>query len=578
MELTVLGNKRENPFSLKNINKANEILYKGERPSLSKSHNYTKFIPSSYADVEAIEEWESNSEIVLVDYPMEYEVLQMGDYYIDPTSEDPNLTPYYGSVPIDKQMPEVATEILDDLFLDKSNPILIATSFWLTGNESEINSYVFNGGLTIDDVEGFPSIPLEIIPPYPTNYCPFGQQWVLIYLGEETGPNGNPLLIFDWICQEIPNAPDPVCNCPSNGNPNIPAGCIVVEAMTRLDPVQNLTVRVKDNWFFGESTRTDVNGCWEMKDQHSGQIWVKTKFDNQNVEVRDLRYFAFIRLIRHNVGSFSGAFNNIEIVYESGDDDNTSKKRSLWNACTAINTVERYHQMAASDGIPLPRKLNWHSKAGQNNASAAMLQGTNFNLTSALMELHGFNISSAFPLSLLPDITLNYRVGDDSNILTEIGSHELGHATHYMLVGEEYWIPYRIYIVVNLGWGTNGSFKPGSYPGHAQLGEAFGEYMESRYGFEFSPDAKGILNGFVPGGMLWDLEDTQMDFTIDPQSGTVFIDNISGFTPAMFYNSLTPFTTNVRAFRDRLRNGFLASTPNSITDFNNFVDNYDVFN
>ena len=56
------------------------------------------------------------------------------------------------------------------------------------------------------------------------------------------------------------------------------------------------------------------------------------------------------------------------------------------------------------------------------------------------------------------------------------------------------------------------------------------------------------------------------------------LDNISGFTPSMIFNGLTPNVNDVRTYRDRLRTLHLGDTPNNAADFNNFVDLYDVFN
>ena len=65
----------------------------------------------------------------------------------------------------------------------------------------------------------------------------------------------------------------------------------------------------------------------------------------------------------------------------------------------------------------------------------------------------------------------------------------------------------------------------------------------------------------------------------DPNDATITgLDKISGFTPSMIFNGLTPNVNAVRTYRDRLRTLHLGDTPNNAADFNNFVDLYDVFN
>ncbi|MFK8105213.1 MAG: hypothetical protein AB8G15_22055 [Saprospiraceae bacterium] len=79
---------------------------------------------------------------------------------------------------------------------------------------------------------------------------------------------------------------------------------------------------------------------------------------------------------------------------------------------------------------------------------------------------------------------------------------------------------------------------------------------------------------------MWDLEDDSFgDIVTDPNDPSVTgPDNISGFTPYMIFNAINLNVYSIRGFRDRLRILHLEDTPNSATDFNNFVDIYDVFN
>lgn len=80
---------------------------------------------------------------------------------------------------------------------------------------------------------------------------------------------------------------------------------------------------------------------------------------------------------------------------------------------------------------------------------------------------------------------------------------------------------------------------------------------------------------------MYDLGDVfnPLDIVTDPNDGTIYgADNISGFTPDMIFNGLTPNVDDIRSFRDRLRNLHLGDTPNNATDYNTFVDIYDVFN
>jgi len=71
-----------------------------------------------------------------------------------------------------------------------------------------------------------------------------------------------------------------------------------------------------------------------------------------------------------------------------------------------------------------------------------------------------------------------------------------------------------------------------------------------------------------------------MNLKRDPVNSAVLLttDNVSGFTPAMYFSVLGPTVRDIRQFRNALSTAHLASTPNTLTTYNNFVDAYDVFN
>jgi len=147
-KLIVLGDFRINPFEINNINAANQLLYGSEAMLIQPTHRYVKFEPSNQEHLAILNEWSFSTNIPLFDFPLEYEILEDGDYYVDPNVVDSVYTYQYGTVLINQTLPSVPFEIIEELSLDNSNLFLIAQSFYLTGNEDDINSYVLNGGLT----------------------------------------------------------------------------------------------------------------------------------------------------------------------------------------------------------------------------------------------------------------------------------------------------------------------------------------------------------------------------------------------------------------------------------------------
>lgn len=144
-EKVILGEKRNNPFALANINQAKASLYGTSIPDKVATHKYIKFLPGTQEHLAVLEDWETGKQIPLFDFPLEYEVISGGETYLDPSVSDSLFTYQYAVIPNEVELPDVPNEVIDDLHLDKSDPLLIAESFWLTDNKKDINEYVFPG-------------------------------------------------------------------------------------------------------------------------------------------------------------------------------------------------------------------------------------------------------------------------------------------------------------------------------------------------------------------------------------------------------------------------------------------------
>lgn len=576
----ILGKKRNNPFKISNINRAKAIVYGSRKPNKVASHKYIKLKPSTMEHLDILEDWDTYGKVSLFDFPLEYEIATEGESYIDPSVSDYIYTCQYTSIPVGTQIPNVPYEIIDELYIDKSDPLLLAESFWLTDNAREINEYVFDGGLSTSKVGTYDDdvkVALSI-PPVPDEPCQDGYEWVLVIDDSQPGSVGRPSYI--WECRPVTPPPPPptnACECPIPGNNRNPAGCVRVDLDGRMEPVQIASIEVKDSWFTSDKTYTDANGCWRINKNYSGQVWMWVRFKNENVKVRDVGYWGSLRAVRDYVGRFDAPpYNNISVEYGSGAADNTSPARRYWAAAHSLNTVNQYRNVAAGDGVPLPRTdLNWTNAAGDGGAAAPMLQWNPFNSWPAFLLARDFPVHYSLSLPHLPDIVNQYDVGEDASDFNGIGFHELGHTSHYSLVGEGYWFSYRNHIISNVGYGSFGNFVGDSDPGRVALGEAIGNFVGAIYG-NTADGGEGnqwdTRDNFIPQGLMWDLRDDAVDFVVDPNNPGIWgRDNISGFTPEMIFNGLTPNVNDIRSYRDRLRTLHLGDTPNNAADFNNFI-------
>lgn len=122
----VLGNKLDNPYSVVNMQSAFDYYNNNVSNSefdgreIAATHYYIKITPNTVEELEIINSLDDESNIdtpVLHDHPVDYEVLQEGDYYVDPTNEEDLYHPIYTTIPVNYQLPDgINYEILEELY------------------------------------------------------------------------------------------------------------------------------------------------------------------------------------------------------------------------------------------------------------------------------------------------------------------------------------------------------------------------------------------------------------------------------------------------------------------------------
>ncbi len=139
-----LGQKLEDPYTVANMQKALQNVYgtKAERVDITATDLYVRFLPKDNEEYMALQK----SGLYLLDHPMDYEILQEGDYYQDPEVGDEAITWQYAVVPRAQKIPEgIRYELLDEVYISEHAPATRAVSdidweevereaFRLTGN------------------------------------------------------------------------------------------------------------------------------------------------------------------------------------------------------------------------------------------------------------------------------------------------------------------------------------------------------------------------------------------------------------------------------------------------------------
>jgi hypothetical protein len=179
-----LGNQLQNPYSVESMTRAYDHLKDSLGSSfptmtIELTHYYVKFSPNSQLE---LEELKSDTTIELFDFPLDYEVLEDGLYYHDPSLPDSAVTYQYAVVSANYTFPNIQNEILAELYIpelleelnDNAVELLVDISLRLTGNEpesvykedgSKATSWTPSGTIqvydNVDDVNGDGLIPLE---------------------------------------------------------------------------------------------------------------------------------------------------------------------------------------------------------------------------------------------------------------------------------------------------------------------------------------------------------------------------------------------------------------------------------
>ncbi len=142
-EMIVLGEQLENPYSVQNMTKAVASLYPTKASStIDATDMYVRFLPETDEQMTEL----LSLDIVLMDHPLDYQIIKDGDYYHDPLISEDMITWQYAVVPPDFESPEgIRCEILDECYIPSEETksddgldwdAIEREAFRITGNES----------------------------------------------------------------------------------------------------------------------------------------------------------------------------------------------------------------------------------------------------------------------------------------------------------------------------------------------------------------------------------------------------------------------------------------------------------
>jgi hypothetical protein len=536
------------------------------------------------------------------DYPLEYEILEEGDHYHDPSIPESSPTWLYTVVEPGFSFPEVQYEILAQLVLPPYRSLLTAEAFSIVGEEydDEVWEIPNSGG---ECEEGCPSYPCCLL--FVSVGC----------FGECTPPGCTPLDPNWPECLGVgppqPGTTTNACGCQIPAEPRFPAGCVrVTDTQLGNEGVKHLKVVVKDGFFKRKETETDDNGCFFVDEIHGGRVKVKIKFENEKAKFRAIRDWGlssiveYANIMKHKIILQDPPYNNIGMLYAASGSSG-SHDRARWYAATGNNAIHEFYEFATNDGIATPPGgldvLLTIADAGEAapmfdemSANPIIFTGGALGIAGLLNIIGLFNpatppnpamnaLFSTYLTIWAPDIVYNHGgEGMISDQVKDSWYHEFAHASHFNALNDNgYWLDNAWHIAWNNGYG-NGT-ENGA--GRCEIIEMWGYHIgpvdaDRQYGLahsnttnpnpavierrrhiflleEFTPNPSSTNpHLWIPKGVLLDCID---DNSLNPASVTdgVVSDNFSGYSLSQCFQSILNSPPNVQTVRNRLRSNFL---------------------
>lgn len=439
----ILGERKENPFSLENMKIALDTLKKMVEQSdqsafkakeidgieLETTDLYVRFLPQDSIQYKQLM---NDTTLTLFDFPLDYEIKQSGDYYEDPLLKKPFVW-YYTTVKPGYVPPVgVKYEIIEKLFIaehseyyseelitDSENTqqavrrninskgidtnifnALCVISFKLTGNEKELKQDTSN----VLSVNSNRSTIMKITIPNCTRYT--------IKIG---------FVKVSWTSCDPYYYPD---------------GRIKVNTPNGEVGVKGIKVRMW-RWFTYADARTDNNGYYICYSRFNS-IWIGNDIDyhiifdgvnGNNSWTLSKSLFGAVCLWTDYYGAGGHDPNGYTKTFDTDND--------YWGKCVLSNAIYDYSDIARNEGISLPSSpLDIANKESNDLTSGAPLLKNHFNfsllyaLPTPDMIIATLCENIGLIHSLLPDLILRYtKTLTDYNTITEIVWHELTHSS-----------------------------------------------------------------------------------------------------------------------------------------------------
>lgn len=428
----VLGEKLANPYSVSNMKAAfkyyNSVI--SDSPFKDKvvkaTHYYIKIIPSTLDDLEFLDSLDNSDDddaLVLQDYPLDYEILKEGDYYVYPKDEKDLYYPIYTVIPVDYVFDKkLHYEILDSIYEPTEEEYDVETvAMFFAGWDED---------LKVDGIE----VELETLPDYLKKS--FDADNSASRIAKKYRPSG-------YVKIEDTNT--------TNSDVYV--------------PLQQVKISIGRNIFW-KYTYTDDSGYFSAPKKYRGKVRIRAKWRGYTATIRRTwNEILGIQVSDHLMTLTRGSNGSTKTI--AYNDPGTGlfgidlRGGHLWYKGTVHNGLRRYIDYCNSNGISHTTSYAnvWAWASGENCATPMLHKYPQLRSISEFANIGEANVWSVmlntmvgktislFPAHLRPDhIFANLKSGQantDGRSSTlkihQVVAHESGHYSHACKAGAQFW-------------------------------------------------------------------------------------------------------------------------------------------
>lgn len=603
---TIIGAQHVNPYLIPNMQQAYANLGI-TNVNVAVTNLYVRFLPNSPEQFSILDSTLDEQGLELYDAPMDYDILQEGDYYQDPSISMEDVTYQYSVVPPSFQFPpSIAYTILAQIHIPGDSYTAVETEAERLATLQDCNGNPPNGPDCGIDCHYDYSI-LQCV------CCPPGTTWN----GTECIPQCQPGYYWNGTaCVPVP-PPAPAADAA------VPAGNITVSDINlgTTPGVRNVRVVAK-RWFKIERTYTDNNGHFQFTKRFKHKVKIRVKFKNNHAAIKVFRLTQFWKMlypVTKTIGVFSGNKSNIPYNFIKYNTSVADKGNIYWAAATVSNSVLEYKDYALQQNIALPpnhlkifitRYANGSGLTPMWNKRwfSGLPQEITITFFASLIFLPAGGVSAyAVVLKHEVDMAVSYRgpTSDYTSMFSDnlktTAYHELTHAAQYAALGNNWYsnfVDAEISETINhfifnteflpYGNGTNANKSPVIALGESWAYHIGQFFADMQYGNSstcsgeqaicynnnfiqnlsshlvslenFDPNLSTYPFKWIPKGLFYDLIDARNDLTAIPSFLNIN-DQVAGYTNQQFFNAFSSSITTLGAYRQNL----LQQNPNNQT-------------